>query len=65
MDENYLDKLLITSINHMKTSTWSWPKTWDNAQKLQFLHMCDAYASEHEYYEQCAIIRDVKATINQ
>ena len=37
MDENFIDKLLITSINHMKTNSWEWPDTWDDSRKHRFL----------------------------
>ena len=35
----------------------------DKFKKKQFLHQCLAYAEQNEYYEQCAIIRDVEKTI--
>jgi hypothetical protein len=63
MEENFLNKLLITSINHMKTKSWEWPNTWDNLRKKRFLQQCLTYAEQNEFYEQCAIIRDVEKTI--
>jgi hypothetical protein len=63
MEENFIDKLLITSINHMATETWQWPPDWDNSRKKRFLQQCLVYAEQNEYYEQCAIIRDVEKTI--
>jgi hypothetical protein len=63
MEENFIDKLLITSINHMATETWEWPPAWDNPRKKRFLQQCLVYAEHNEYYEQCAIIRDVEKTI--
>jgi hypothetical protein len=65
MEENFIDKLLITSINHMATDQWEWPHTWDNLRKKRFLQQCLAYAEQNEYYEQCAIIRDVEKTITE
>lgn len=62
--ENFIDKLLITSINHMKTNSWEWPIHWDNERKHRFLTQCLDYATKNEFYEQCAIIRDVQKTIN-
>ncbi len=62
--ENFIDKLLITSINHMKTNSWEWPDHWDNDRKQRFLNQCLDYATKNEFYEQCAIIRDVQKTIN-
>ena len=63
MNENFIDKLLVTSINHMKTAEWSWPGHWDNDRKQRFLEQCLLYAEKNELYEQCAIIRDVQKTI--
>jgi hypothetical protein len=65
MDENFIDKLLITSINHMKTNSWEWPDTWDDTRKHRFLQQCLQYAEKNEFYEQCAIIRDVEKTIGK
>jgi hypothetical protein len=65
MDENFIDKLLIQSINLMKGDKWSWPDAWDDARKKKFLQQCLTYAEENEFYEQCAIIRDVEKTITE
>jgi hypothetical protein len=65
MDENFIDKLLIQSINLMKTNNWKWPKQWDDERKLRFLNQCMSYAEQHEFFEQCAIIRDIEKTINK
>ncbi len=65
MDENFLNKLLIQSINLMGSEEWSWPPQWDDARKLSFLNQCMEYAEKNEFYEQCAIIRDVEKTINK
>jgi hypothetical protein len=62
--ENFINKLLISSINHMKTNSWEWPEHWDTSRKLRFLDQCLKYAEQNEFYEQCAIIRDVQQTIN-
>jgi hypothetical protein len=63
MDENFINKLLITSINHMKSGSFEWPDKWDDVRKKKFLQQCLTYAEENEFYEQCAIIRDVEKTI--
>ena len=65
MDENFLNRLLIQSINLMKSEEWSWPSNWDSNRKLSFLKQCMDYAEKNEFYEQCAIIRDVEKTINK
>lgn len=63
MDENYVNKLLIDSINAMSGSVYVWPADWNQSRKLKFLESCLDYAERNEFYEQCAIIRDVKKTI--
>ena len=63
MEENFINKLLISSINHMKTNSWEWPEHWDMERKRRFLNQCLEYAENNEFYEQCAIIRDVQKTI--
>jgi protein-arginine kinase activator protein McsA len=61
---NFVEKLFIQSINHMKTDNWEWPDNWDSVRKEKFLDESLEYAVELELYEQCAIIRDVQKTIN-
>ena len=65
MDENFINKLLIASINHMKTGDWEWPNHWDIDRKKRFLDQCLDYAERNEFYEQCAIIKNVQETINE
>lgn len=65
MEENFINKLLVASINHMKTASWEWPKHWDTDRRKRFLEQCLQYATENEFYEQCAIIRDVQKTIDK
>ena len=48
MDENFINKLLITSINHMKSGSFEWPNSWDDARKKKFLHQCLTYAEQNE-----------------
>jgi hypothetical protein len=48
----------------MKTNSWEWPDHWDTDRKQRFLNQCLDYATKNEFYEQCAIIRDVQKTIN-
>ena len=62
---NFIDKLLMVSINHMKTDEWKWPPNWDLTKKQRFLNQCLVYAEQNELYEQCAIIRDVEKEINK
>lgn len=65
MVENFIDKLLITSINHMKNDSWEWLSTWDLEKKYRFLNHCMKYAENNEFYEQCAIIRDVEQKLKE
>jgi hypothetical protein len=60
---NFVEKLFIQSIDHMKTDNWEWPDKWDNNRIRLFLNESLEYAEELELYEQCAIIRDVQKTI--
>lgn len=63
--ENFVDKLLISAINHMSTDNWQWPDHWDIERRRRFLNQCLTYAENNEFYEQCAIIRDVEKTLNE
>lgn len=63
MNKNFIDKLFVDSINIMKTTKWKWPDTWNTEKKIKFLIESLSYAEQNELYEQCAIIRDVKETI--
>ena len=62
---NYIDKIFIGSINVMKTDDWQWPASWDTEHKLRFLNDSLNYAKQNEFWEQAAIIRDVKEKINK
>jgi hypothetical protein len=61
--KNYINQVFIGSINVMKTDDWKWPVTWDTEHKLRFLNDSLNYAKQNEFWEQAAIIRDVKETI--
>ena len=61
---NFVEKLFIQSIDHMKTDNWEWPASWDAIRKEKFLSESLEYAEELELFVQCAIIRDVQKTIN-
>lgn len=63
--DNYIQRVFIGSINVMKTGTWKWPDHWDEPRKLKFLNDSLSYASENEFWEQAAIIRDVKEKITK
>lgn len=63
--ENYIHQVFISSINIMETDTWQWPDHWDDSRKLKFLNDSLNYASENEFWEQAAIIRDVTEKIKK
>jgi hypothetical protein len=63
--ENFINQLFIRSINIMATDMWEWPTAWDDTRKLTFLTDSLIYAEKNELYEQCSIIRDVKAQIKK
>jgi hypothetical protein len=58
--ENFIDKLFVTAINGLCSTKWDWPPGWDIERKRNFLKQCIEYAERQEWYEQCAIIRDVQ-----
>ena len=65
MNKNFIEELFIDSINVMATGDWEWPDRWDKQRRLQFLEESLRYATERELYEQCAIIRDVKESVEE
>ena len=60
-----MEHLFIESINVMATRDWEWPDRWDMSRRLHFLDEALRYAMDRELYEQCAIIRDVKESIEE
>ena len=65
MNKNFIEELFIDSINVMATNDWEWPEQWDKERRLRFLNESLRYATERELYEQCAIIRDVKESVEE
>ena len=65
MNENFIEQLFIDSINIMATGEWEWPENWDKIRRLRFLNESLHYATERELYEQCAIIRNVKESVEE
>jgi protein-arginine kinase activator protein McsA len=49
----------------MKTDEWEWPSAWTVDRRIKFLDESLSYAEKREFYEQCAIIRDVKKNITE
>lgn len=65
MNKNFIEELFIDSINVMSTGEWAWPDQWDKERRLRFLNDSLRYATDRELYEQCAIIRDVKESVEE
>lgn len=63
--KNFIDNVFVKSINIMATNKWQWPERWDVDRKIRFLTDSLNYAKENEFWEQAAIIRDVKEKINE
>lgn len=60
INENFIDKMFVTAIDGLCSPKWIWPHDWDVTRKRSFLKHCIEYAERKEWYEQCAIIRDVQ-----
>lgn len=65
MDHNFIERLFIESINIMATNQWDWPDHWDSERRLKFLNESLRFAEDRELFEQCAIIRDVKESLQK
>jgi|LauGreDrversion4_2_1035121.scaffolds.fasta_scaffold3563697_1 hypothetical protein len=61
--ENYIDDVFMSVVDHMTTDKWQWPDNWDTQRKLDFVDHSIKWAEEREYYEQCAILQNVRKTI--
>jgi hypothetical protein len=60
---NQFNEVFIQSVNAMRDATWEWPSNWDINIKYAFINSTLNYAIENEYWEQAAILRDVKTKI--
>lgn len=65
MNHNFIERLFIESINVMVTDKWDWPEHWDNERRMKFLNESLRFAEDRELFEQCAIIRDVKESLQK
>lgn len=65
LKENYIDEVFLSVVNHMTTKKWQWPDHWDIQRKLDFIDQSIKWAEQREYYEQCAILQDVRKKINK
>lgn len=63
MDENYLDKILLSSVESMSRTKWKWPAHWDKQLKLKFLDECLDWLETNEHYEYCDVIINEKKKI--
>lgn len=65
MEENYFDKVILSSIDSMSKSEWTWPIGWDKNTKSKFLDECLDWLEENEHYERCKIIVNEKKKISK
>ena len=65
MEENYLDKVILSSIDSMSKSKWSWPIGWDVNIKTKFLNECLDWLEENEHYERCEVIINEKKKLSE
>ena len=65
MNQNFIERLFVDSINIMQTDKWEWPDHWDRERRLKFLNESLRFAEDRELFEQCAIIRDVKENLHE
>lgn len=65
MNHNFIERLFIESINVMVTDKWDWPEHWDTERCMKFLNESLRFAEDRELFEQCAIIRDVKESLQK
>lgn len=64
MEENYLDKVILSSIDSMSKSKWSWPGEWSKDEKLRFLAECLNWLEKNEHYEKCEVIVNEKKKLS-
>jgi hypothetical protein len=65
MNQDFIERLFVDSINIMETDKWQWPEHWNGERRLRFLDESLRFAEERELFEQCVIIRDVKESIGK
>ena len=63
MSENYLDKVLLSSIESMSKEEWEWPSHWSKDLKLKFLDECLDWLETNEHYGYCNMIINEKEKI--
>ena len=63
--DNYIDDVFLSVVNHMTTKNWQWPDNWDEQRKIDFVDQSITWAEEREYYEQCAILQNVRKKITK
>ena len=64
MEENYLDKVILSSIDSMSKSKWRWPSEWSKDEKLGFLDECLNWLEKNEHYEKCEVIVNEKKKLS-
>ena len=65
MSENYIDKIILSTLESMSKCNWKWPDHWDEEVCYNFLSECLDWLEHNEYYEYCDVIKNEKEKIKK
>lgn len=65
MSENYLDRMILSSLDAMKKTTYTYPAHWKIKEKHTFLDSCLAWLEKNEYYEYCEVVLNEKKKLQK
>lgn len=65
MSENYIDKIILSTLDSMSKNDWDWPAHWDTKIQHNFLNECLSWLETNEYYEYCDVIKNEKEKIQK
>jgi|TARA_R100000081_G_scaffold90978_1_gene67532 hypothetical protein len=65
MSENYLNRMMLSSIDAMKKTTYRYPVHWKIKEKRIFLDNCLDWLEKNEYYEYCDVIINEKKKLQK
>tara|TARA_R110000782_G_scaffold13493_2_gene39811 strand:+ start:4590 stop:4793 length:204 start_codon:yes stop_codon:yes gene_type:complete len=63
--DNYITKLMISSIEEIKTNKVNWPGHWKLKDKIKFFDGILVWLEKEQLYEQCQVIIDAKKKIKK
>ena len=63
--DNYITKLMISSIEEIKTNKVNWPSHWKLKDKIKFFDGILVWLEKEQLYEQCQVIIDAKKKIEK